>query len=217
MGKGAFAALGTAGGLGAGGLIALKPWQSTPDEAPITSIRSKYPSALLNLEGDVNIWEKKYKALETKTPHHPTLQKALSTGKGAEANLTEAKSLLKSGCRAIYESDSDNSNNFQDFKSFCSKTNEDATKSGKQWIADATSKADGNKWDTVLTSLKGHSTWSLDSVLETLKKGIQGDSSSFPEARRKELKDLCDKAKLEVFVGESSSEFQSQEAFCKAD
>ncbi|AEG72660.1 hypothetical protein MHF_0384 [Mycoplasma haemofelis Ohio2] len=221
MGKGAYLALGTAGagGLGAGGVMALKPWQSHEQEKS-TSIRDKYSVALLNAKGDDTIWDKKYEALGgTYSPHNSFLQQASSKKKGNSPNKEEIKGLLKSGCEEIYSSDSDNSHNFADFKALCSKTNENATKEGKNWISDAASGSGNNKWDTVLTSLKSHdisSKWALDSTLSTLKSEIQESQNTFVQDKREKLQRWCNSNKLEIFKGEESLEFKSQEEFCKA-
>ncbi|CBY92385.1 hypothetical protein HF1_03770 [Mycoplasma haemofelis str. Langford 1] len=218
MGKGAYLALGTAGAgsLGVGGLVALKPWE---ESKVVVSIKQKYPLAILDASKDTDIWNKKYSNLSKSSPHHPILKKALSKSKAPNADETGAKELLKSGCSKIYESNVDNPNNFQDFKSLCSKTNEDATKSNAHWIQEETSKSSGNKWDTVLTSLKSHETsnnWILDKTLEELKQAIQG-ANTFSEDNRNKLKAWCDATRLEVFKGEETEEFRSQEAFCKSN
>ncbi|AEW45167.1 hypothetical protein MHC_01505 [Mycoplasma haemocanis str. Illinois] len=218
MGKGIYFALGTAGagGLGVGGLVVLKSRQPSSTKT-ITSIREKYSVALLNAKGDADIWTKKYTALETYSPNHPILKDAASKKSGANPNEEEIKKILKDGCEAIYSSDAQEPHNFSDFKALCSKTNENATGSGKNWVTDEPSKADTNKWDNVLTTLKNHdifNKWILDSTLLALKEEIKNDQT-FSQEKRTKLKDWCNSVKSGIFLGEESPEFKSQEDFCK--
>ncbi|CBY92356.1 hypothetical protein HF1_03480 [Mycoplasma haemofelis str. Langford 1] len=221
MGKGVSLALGTAGagGLGAGGLMALKPWQSdSPEKSKVvTSIREKYAVALLNTKEDSEIWTKKYTALGTHSPNNPILRDAASKKTGSSPNEGTIKQLLKEGCEAIYSSDANDPKNFSDFKALCSKTNENATGTGKNWVTDEPSSSTSNKWDTVLTALKNHGTsnkWALDSILSALKEEIKNDQTFSPEKRTK-IENWCKSIKSEVFLGTESSEFKSQEDFCK--
>ncbi|AEW45165.1 hypothetical protein MHC_01495 [Mycoplasma haemocanis str. Illinois] len=223
MGKGVYFSLGTvgAGGLGIGGLISLKSWQSHEKEKSkvITSIRDKYSTALLNTKSDDTLWEKKYEALGTYSPQNNILRNASSKKKGNNPNKKEIQKLLKSGCEEIYSSDSDNSHNFEDFKTLCSKTNENASKAGKSWISDATSENGTNKWDSALALLKSHdisAKWALDNTLSSLKHEIQRDQSTFTQEKRDKLKGWCDSNRTRIFKGKESPEFKSQEDFCKA-
>ncbi|CBY92374.1 hypothetical protein HF1_03660 [Mycoplasma haemofelis str. Langford 1] len=220
MTKGSFLALGTAGagGLGAGGLMAFKPWQSTPEEKVkvATSIREKYSAALLDSTQDGSIWEKKYTTLKTSTPNNPTLKQAVEKSKTSPESKDEALRLLKEGCASIYDSKVDDLKSFSDFKTLCSKSNDDASKASGAWIADEAS-ANNNKWDSSLTKLRDHNQ-ELIPTLSSLKEEIKAHQNSTPFAQdiRTKIKDWCTQVRGELFEGENSTQFQNQEAFCKA-
>ncbi|CBY92407.1 hypothetical protein HF1_03990 [Mycoplasma haemofelis str. Langford 1] len=197
-----------AGGLGVGGLMVLKPWQSES----VVTFKDKYSQALLDDKVDATIWTKKYEELKKTTPNHPKLVEAFEKTK-APADEARAKELLKEGCLAIYSLPVENSKHFSDFKSFCSKTNADVSEN-KDWISEAVSN-NKNKWDTALTSLKSHDKGELDRELAKLKAGIQNNSETFPEDKKTLLKGWCDSAKSSIFEGRDSVVFKNQESFCK--
>ncbi|CBY93020.1 hypothetical protein HF1_10120 [Mycoplasma haemofelis str. Langford 1] len=122
---------------------------------------------------------------------------------------------MKEGCKAIYASSVEDSEYKDDFKTYCSRTNEDAS-SSKEWNGEDTTSTSNNKWDAPLTSLKSHgeSSGTLPSALETLKKEIQG-KGSFEKTHRDTLKSWCDGVKKEIFMGSDSLEFRHQELYCK--
>ncbi|CBY92388.1 hypothetical protein HF1_03800 [Mycoplasma haemofelis str. Langford 1] len=221
MGKGAYLALGTAGagGLGAGGLIASKPWQSTSKEVPkvVASIKDKYSVALLDPTKDETIWIKKYDVLKSSSPNNLTLQEALKKSKDPNKNEEEAKRLMKEGCKEIYESKIDDSKSFSDFRQLCSKNNEDASKAG-DWNTDDVTTSN-NKWDKALKKLKEHNIDTndeLDSLLVALKESIGANqTTTFDQALRTKVKDWCTNARGEMFEGENSIKFKNQETFCK--
>ncbi|AEG72687.1 hypothetical protein MHF_0411 [Mycoplasma haemofelis Ohio2] len=221
MTKGSFLALGTAGagGLGAGGLMAFKPWQSTPEEKVkvATSIREKYSAALLDSTQDGSIWEKKYTSLKASTPNNPTLKKAVEKSKAPSESKEEALKLLKEGCASIYDSKVDDLKSFSDFKTLCSKSNDDASKASGTWIADEASANNNNKWDSSLTKLRDYGQ-ELIPTLSSLKEEIKThqSSTSFSPDIRTKIKDWCTQVRGELFEGENSTQFQNQEAFCKA-
>ncbi|AEW45689.1 hypothetical protein MHC_04165 [Mycoplasma haemocanis str. Illinois] len=199
------------GGVGAGGLLALRPWKSK-----VVTFADRYKHSLLDTVKDNSAWDNRYSFLKTIKPKHPTLISAhIEATKTSSSNENEAKRLMKEGCKSIYKSPFENSEYWDDFKNYCSRTNGDAS-SGKEWNGEDTTSSSGNKWDASLTSLKSHeiSNGSLPSVLETLKAEIQS-KDSFEKTHRDSLKSWCDGVKKEPFMGPDSLEFRNQELYCK--
>ncbi|CBY92471.1 hypothetical protein HF1_04630 [Mycoplasma haemofelis str. Langford 1] len=217
MGKVAYFALGTAGagGLGAGG-VTLYNKLGQAEESKATSIvtlKDKYSQAILNAS-DTGIWDKKYEALKTASPSNSKLRDAVNKAKLSNPDKNGALELLKSGCEEVYLVQADDASGLSDFKSLCSKTNENVTSSTGSFITDQVS-GNSDKWDKSLTSLKDH-TGELDDVLKKLKEGIQSSQSTFPQDKKTELKNWCDAARASIFEGSNSVKFKNQETFCKS-
>nr|WP_052663347.1 hypothetical protein [Mycoplasma haemofelis] len=199
-----------AGGVGVGGLLATKPWESKK-----VTFSDKYKHAILDTAKDDDIWGRKYTSLKATKPKHPKLIRAYTEAtKQPPENEQEAKRLLKEGCKAIYESPFEDSEYKNDFKSYCSKTNLDASPN-QTWNSESTDSS--SKWDASLKALKSHdinTKGSLVEVLVTLKSSIQS-KDSFEKANRDSLKGWCDGVKVEIFMGSDSAEFKNQELYCK--
>ncbi|CBY92433.1 hypothetical protein HF1_04250 [Mycoplasma haemofelis str. Langford 1] len=202
------------GGAGVGGLYALKPWESS-----INTFKEKYPEAILNTAEDSDSWSSKYNSLKSTKPKHPTLIRTYdeATKKTpATADDTKAKRLMREGCQEIYQSKIGNPDNFSDFKNYCSKTNKDSSTISK-WNAEEPSTQQNNKWDKSLNLLKDHdpsTKGELPEALQRLKASLTG-KTSYEQSNRQELKGWCDSVQLEPFEGKDSSNFKSQELYCK--
>ncbi|CBY92330.1 hypothetical protein HF1_03220 [Mycoplasma haemofelis str. Langford 1] len=202
-----------AGAAGVGGLLTFKPWETQETFA------TKYKHALLDTSKDSDSWNNKYTALKQATPKHPKLLKAVSESKKSPSpNDAEAKKLMREGCKAIYESPHEKSEYLNDFKKYCSKTNQEAS-TNTTWNTDnvTTSGSGTNKWDTSLTSLKSHNFSQKGNLVEALvklKEDIK-EKSTFEQTHRERLKNWCDKVKTETFMGSDSLEFKNQDLYCK--
>ncbi|AEW45146.1 hypothetical protein MHC_01400 [Mycoplasma haemocanis str. Illinois] len=197
------------GAAGVGGLLTFRPWETKE------TFSNKYQYALLDTSKDNDSWNSKYTALKQATPKHPTLSKAvLASKKSPSPNDAEAKKIMREGCKSIYDSPYEGSEYLDDFKKYCSKTNQDAS-ANSTWNTDNTNTS--NKWDTTLTSLKDHNfseKGKLTAALSQLKENIKG-KSTFEQTHRESLKNWCDGVKIEPFMGSDSKEFKNQELYCK--
>ncbi|AEG73311.1 hypothetical protein MHF_1061 [Mycoplasma haemofelis Ohio2] len=205
--------LGVAGS-GVGGLLVFKPW-----EPKAITFADKYKHAFLDTSKNDTSWDSKYAALKTHSlKKRPSLVKASEeANKGSSANEAEARRLMREGCKAIYESPFENSEYEGDFKTFCSKTNEEASDSKKSWNNGSASEATSNKWDTPLNSLKSHDMEKQGGLVDVLAqlKATLSTGSALSQEHRESLKKWCDSIRKEPFMGTDSLEFKNQELYCK--
>ncbi|AEG73128.1 hypothetical protein MHF_0864 [Mycoplasma haemofelis Ohio2] len=202
------------GGLGASGLGGYFLLRNQENEIPYIkagdTFKNRYSQAILE-EGS-ELWESKFNALrQGAEPTHPTLIKAKAQVTPKEQ---DAKDLHKQGCQEIYESELQNSPHFQDFKTYCARNLKDGMGSSKSWITEDKS---GTKWNAKLTSLKSHdegSNQALDSTLKNLKDSLPESNSSWDDNKREELKNWCDDAQKEIFMGEGDPWFVHAGLYC---
>nr|WP_052663352.1 hypothetical protein [Mycoplasma haemofelis] len=193
-------------GAGASGLLAVNHMKNK------NSIRNKFPKSLIG-EKDDGIWVARVKSLvaQGSSPFNEKLKKVKAIPLASNEPTEESKTLLKKACQEIYDSyfSGEDSNEFKDLKSFCSKNNKDVAPQDKWFTEDTTSSA-GTKWSARLTSLKGHS-GSLVQKLKDLKSGLT--SASYTKENATALKNWCDSIASDMYVDDLG--YSNMVLFCR--
>ncbi|AEG73346.1 hypothetical protein HF1_10090 [Mycoplasma haemofelis str. Langford 1] len=177
-----------AGGFGAAGVYYFK---NTP-ESPKETFRTKYSKALIG--EDDSIWDSKLSALESSSsnPKNRNLIQAKSEKNGGKKD--EAKASLKRGCHEIYSNPVNGSDDFSDFKNFCSFNNKDKIASGHQLVdgeGDFTT-----HWDTFNSAGKDTLYGGFKEIHDS--KGNSADAEGWKGKMLKE----CKKISEDIFEGE---------------
>ncbi|AEG73178.1 hypothetical protein HF1_08410 [Mycoplasma haemofelis str. Langford 1] len=213
-------ALGLAGGTATavgGGVLVSKSSLFQDAPTPVTTkqketFKQKYKFALFSEED--SLWDTRFSTFSNgKQPTHPKLTEAKSK---SSSQADDAKALHKQGCKAIYDSEIEDSPYLEDFKNYCSKTIKDGITG--TWIEQ--NNTQGDKWNPKLTSLKDHADAKdgvLDDKLKALKAKLTAAPSSSPNwdnDKRKELTDWCDAAKSSIFMGDEDSQVKHSKLYC---
>ncbi|AEG72965.1 hypothetical protein MHF_0695 [Mycoplasma haemofelis Ohio2] len=175
--------------------------------------RDRYKKALLDLKATQgeeftkveNKWGKIKSSFDPKNALLKEAKTLLSSSRE-----TEAKQKYREGCQSIYDSEfSSQGEVWSDFKSYCSKTNEDVL-SG--WV---TEEINGNSvgavWTKKLGALKDKDSPLLKKLLD-LKSELNENDYSTDQANK--LKSWCDEEKVNPFEGDQSSVYGYLSEFC---